>query len=42
MTSLKGVMVMAEDNAVRANRRALLERLAGLFTHIADFSKITT
>jgi glycyl-tRNA synthetase beta chain len=38
----EGVMVMAEDAAVRANRLALLERLAGLFTHIADFSKITT
>ena len=38
----EGVMVMAEDNAVRANRRALLERLAGLFANIADFSKITT
>ena len=38
----EGVLVMAEDAAVRNNRMALLERLAGLFTHIADFSKITT
>ncbi len=38
----EGVMVMAEDDAVRVNRLALLERLAGLFTNIADFSKITT
>ena len=35
-------MVMAEDDAVRTNRLALLDRLAGLFTNIADFSKITT
>ena len=38
----EGVLVMAEDDAVRNNRMALLERLAGLFTDIADFSKITT
>ena len=38
----EGVLVMAEDDAMRNNRMALLERLAGLFTHIADFSKITT
>ena len=38
----EGVMVMAEDDAVRTNRLALLKRLAGLFTHIADFSKIAT
>jgi glycyl-tRNA synthetase beta chain len=38
----EGVMVMAEDDAVRTNRLALLDRLAGLFTGIADFSKITT
>jgi glycyl-tRNA synthetase beta chain len=35
-----GVMVMAEDAAVRDNRLALLERLAGLFANIADFSRI--
>ena len=38
----EGVLVMAEDDATRNNRMALLERLAGLFTDIADFSKITT
>ena len=38
----EGVLVMAENAAVRNNRMALLERLAGLFTHIADFTKITT
>jgi glycyl-tRNA synthetase beta chain len=38
----EGVMVMADDDAVRTNRLALLDRLAGLFTNIADFSKITT
>jgi glycyl-tRNA synthetase beta chain len=36
------VMVMAEDDRVRANRMALLERLAGLFTGIADFSRLAT
>ena len=38
----EGVLVMAEDEAVRRNRMALLGRLAGLFARIADFSKITT
>ena len=38
----EGVLVNAQDHAVRRNRMALLERLAGLFTDIADFSKITT
>lgn len=38
----EGVLVMAEDAAVRANRIALLERLADLFTDIADFSRINT
>ncbi len=37
-----GVMVMAEDGQVRQNRMALLERLAGLFTGIADFSRLST
>ncbi len=37
-----GVMVMAEDDQVRQNRMALLERLAGLFTGIADFSRLST
>ncbi|QIT53746.1 glycine--tRNA ligase subunit beta [Aquisalimonas sp. 2447] len=35
-----GVMVMAEDAAVRANRLALLQRLAGLFTRVADISRL--
>jgi glycyl-tRNA synthetase beta chain len=34
------VMVMAEDKAVRANRLALLNVIAGLFNRMADFSKI--
>jgi glycyl-tRNA synthetase beta chain len=34
------VMVMAEDMAVRANRLALLNIIAGLFNRMADFSKI--
>ncbi|MDJ0720434.1 MAG: glycine--tRNA ligase subunit beta [Desulfobacterales bacterium] len=37
-----GVMVMAEDEQVRANRMALLARLAGLFIGIADFSRLST
>jgi glycyl-tRNA synthetase beta chain len=35
-----GVMVMAEDPAVRANRLALMRRVASLFTDLADFRKI--
>ena len=38
----EGVMVMGDDSAVRNNRLALLERLAGLFADIADFTKLTT
>jgi glycyl-tRNA synthetase beta chain len=34
------VMVMAPDTAVRANRLALLERVLGDFSGIADFSEI--
>jgi glycyl-tRNA synthetase beta chain len=34
------VMVMAEDSAVRANRLALLKKLASLTAPLADFSKI--
>lgn len=34
------VMVMAEDPAIRANRLGLLAMIAGLFSMIADFSKI--
>jgi len=33
-----GVMVMAEDMAVRANRLALLSQLAALFNCVADIS----
>jgi len=35
-----GVMVMAEDKKVQANRLALLGRIATLFGRFADFSKI--
>jgi len=35
-----GVMVMADDQAVKNNRLALLTRIAGLFRGIADFSRI--
>jgi glycyl-tRNA synthetase beta chain len=34
------VMVMAEDAAVRANRLALMRRVAALFADVADFRKI--
>ena len=35
-----GVMVMAEDPGLRANRLALMQSLVHLFTPIADFSKL--
>ncbi len=35
-----GVMVMADDQAVKNNRLALLTSIAGLFKGIADFSRI--
>ena len=35
-----GVMVMAEDERVKANRLALLTQVAGLFADIADFARI--
>ncbi len=35
-----GVMVMAEDPALRTNRLALMKRLVSLFAQIADFSKL--
>ena len=35
-----GVMVMADDPALRANRLALIKRLVNLFARIADFSKL--
>jgi glycyl-tRNA synthetase beta chain len=34
------VLVMAEEPALRANRLALVRRVAGLFTDLADFRKI--
>jgi glycyl-tRNA synthetase beta chain len=37
-----GVMVMAEDNAIRSNRLALLGQIAALFARFADFSKLST
>jgi len=37
-----GVMVMAEDAAVRANRLALLSRLAGLMNRVADISRLSS
>lgn len=36
------VMVMAEDEALRNNRLALLSQVGGLFRNVADFSKIST
>lgn len=36
----EGVMVMAEDEAVRKNRLALLSSVSGMFKDIADFSMI--
>jgi glycyl-tRNA synthetase beta chain len=36
----EAVMVMAPDEAVRANRLALLEKVIGDFSGIADFSEI--
>jgi glycyl-tRNA synthetase beta chain len=38
----EGVLVMAEDGAIRANRLALLGRISDLFAQFADFSKIST
>lgn len=35
-----GVMVMANDEAVKTNRLALLTQVAGLFAGLADFSRI--
>ena len=37
-----GVMVLTDDRRLRNNRLALLNLIAGLFEHIADFSKIST
>ena len=38
----EGVMVMADDPALRTNRLALLGTIATLFNNFADFSKIST
>jgi glycyl-tRNA synthetase beta chain len=35
------VMVMAEDSMIRANRLALLSRLAGLMNRVADISRLS-
>jgi len=35
-----GVMVMAEEEAIRRNRLALLVRVRNLFRQYADFSKV--
>lgn len=41
-TFFDDVMVMAEDEALKNNRLALLSCISGLFATIADFSKIST
>lgn len=38
----EGVMVMADDLALRNNRLALLGRISALFDGVADFSKLST
>ena len=38
----EGVMVMADNDAVRQNRLALLGKIAALFGEFADFSKLST
>ena len=35
------VMVMDEDEAIRANRLRLLNGFVGVFTHVADFSLLS-
>ncbi len=37
-----GVLVMADDRKIRANRFALLGEIAALFVNFADFSKLST
>jgi len=39
-TFFDGVMVMAEDETIRANRLALLSRLRALFLNLADVSRL--
>ena len=41
-TIFDGVLVMADDKALRANRLALLLNIADMFSLFADFSKIST
>ena len=41
-TFFDGVMVLTEDDLLRKNRLALLDRIARLFETFADFSKIST
>ena len=36
------VMVMADDEAIRRNRLALLSAISAIFGQIADFSQIST
>ncbi len=36
------VMVMADDDALRKNRLALLRRISDLFARLADFSRVST
>ena len=38
----EGVLVMAQDPAIRRNRQALLWEVSRLFRDLADFSKIVT
>jgi len=40
ITARDGVMVMAENEAVRSNRLALLAELLREFTTVADFSEL--
>jgi glycyl-tRNA synthetase beta chain len=41
MPFFDGVMVMADDAKLRANRLALLLRLAGLMNRVADISRLS-
>ena len=41
-TFFDDVMVMAEDDAIRRNRLALLASISAIFGQIADFSQIST
>jgi glycyl-tRNA synthetase beta chain len=39
-TFFDDVMVMVDDDALRANRLALLKNLSGLFLRVADLSRL--